>query len=378
MTGSATQTHRNDHDREAYLESGVPQGRAPSAATTDAGTQCEASGKGSKLWDVVKKSTLTATMGWVSAGYAQHNSVYRAIGFGHLAAYNAEKALESWPDREDAATSIGNALGTAIWAGGIGTGSKIALTLGPALNATTNLTSAAMKYRQGKAAWSRDLVDVSEMAAFTGAAVTDNPVARAIAFSAAGAGFFWDAVGERDKSLLGHGVGSLVWAVGAGMDNHSWQAAGAGAVALSEFARLTYPYLESLTGNTPPEATPNNPGDEPTAQQEMPLVGVSVPAEVPGTSVAEAANRLLPSGQAAEMTNSQQAPRNPVAGTVSPSLPTPFIALCDYAPPTTRARSQSAPGSLHSMTAEGANTPAATPHPGIAREDLRRHSVRRA
>ncbi|WP_267717368.1 hypothetical protein [Streptomyces sp. CoH17] len=378
MTGSAEQTHDADGDREANLESGVPQGRAPSAATTGSRAHHEANEEKSKLWDVAKKLTLIATMGWMSGGYAKHNSKYRATAFGHLAAYNAEKAAESWPDREAATTSIANAIGTAVWAGGIGTGNKVALTLGPALNATANLTSAAMKYSQGKAGWARDLVDVSEMAAFTGAGMTANPVARALAFSAAGAGFFWDAVEARDKSLVGHGVGTLVWAVGAGVDNYSWQAAGAGAVALSEFARLTYPYLESLAGDSPSEATPERPGDdERTVGQETALTGVSVPAPVPGSSVADAASHLLPSGRATEMANSQNTPRNPITGTAPLSLPTSPAALYAYAPPT-RTRSQSAPASLRSMTGEGASTPTSTTRPQVARGDVQRRPVRRA
>lgn len=378
MTDSATPTHHAGDDREPDLESGAPQGRAPSAATTGAGSQYEASVEKSKLWDLAKKLTLTATMGWVSGGYARVNSVYRAIGFGHLAAYNAEKAAESWPNRETAATSIANALGTAVWAGGIGTGSKIALTVGPAVNAAANLTSAALKYSQGKAGWARDLVDVSEMAAFTGAGMTDNPVARAIAFSAAGSGFFWDAVQERDKGLVGHGAGALVWAVGAGMDNDSWQAAGAGTVALSEFARLTYPYLESLTRDSPLEATPEQSGSGPATRQETALPRLSAPAPVPGTTVAEAANQRLPFGRAAEVTKSHNTPRNPITGRVSLSLPRSPIAPSTSAPPTTRTRSQSAPGSLRSMTEQGASTPASTTRPQVPRQDLQRRSVRRA
>lgn len=365
MADSTRRWHgEGDARREAAdLEAGAPEDHASPDATSADGTRDEANPEESKLWDITKKITLTATMGWVSAGYAQHNAAYRAIGFGHLAAYHAEKAAESWPDREAAAASTANALGTAVWAGGIGSGNKIAQTVGPAWNVAANLTSAAWKYSRGKPGWARELVDVSEMAAFTAAGVTQHPAARAVAFSSAGAGFFWDAVQSGDKGLLGHGAGALVWAAGAGMKNESWQAAGAGAVAFSEFARLAYPYLESLTQKSPSEAAPapEQPGEELTVRQETTSTGAAVPATVADTTIAAAAHYLLSSGPATETTHGQDVPPGPIPAASSLSLPTSPVAPHEYAP-TTRGRSHSESGGLP-PTASAALNPTTVPLP---------------
>ncbi|MFB7494014.1 hypothetical protein ACFC09_04805 [Streptomyces sp. NPDC056161] len=179
----------------------------------------------------------------MSAGYGLNNRVYRAVGFGHLAAYSAEKAAESFStDQESAATNLATAVGTAVWAGGIGAGNRIMQVAGPAVNTASSLTSAVLKWREGKEEWRRELFDVAEMAAFTAGGYTGNPVARAVAFGSAAAGFFYDAT--QDKSLIGHGLGAAVWAVGAGVENNSVQSIGAGVVAAAEAARLVYPLYE--------------------------------------------------------------------------------------------------------------------------------------
>lgn len=336
MTGS--QTHGDNNRRETggvdlrSLEGGSPE------ATTDAEAFEASVGSKSEFWDAAKSLTWTAAMGWVSGGYAEHNSrhtwgrICRAIGFGHLAAYSAEKAAESWPaDRESATTNVATTIGTIVWAGGIGFGSNIAQTVGPAINCATNLTSAVLRYRQGKDGWARELVDAAEMAAFTAGGYTQHPVARAIAYSTAGAGFFWDAL-KSDKGFLGHAAGLIAWGAGAGMQNYSWQAAGAGAAALSEAARFARPYLEKTAASAP----------------------ISV------NSIANAASQLLPapSGPTTAMAYDQTQP-----APSSPALPpasSPALSAAFLPPP----RPHSAPpGVISSATTVGPAQKTSTSRP---------------
>ncbi|CAM5600792.1 putative protein OS=Streptomyces fumanus OX=67302 GN=GCM10018772_14830 PE=4 SV=1 [Streptomyces fumanus] len=363
MADSAGQTHGKNGAREVDLESGVPQ-RAPST------------GGESKLWDIAKKVTLTATMGSISIGYGLSNREIRALGFGLLAAYNGEKAAESWPDREAAAPNFATALGTMVWAAGTGTGNKVASTVGPAVNAAANAVSAALKFRRGDTAGgARDLVDFSEMAAFVGAGITQAPAARAVAFSATAVGFAADAWKE-DAAFYGHAVGAALWAAGAGMRNDYVQAAGAGGVALAELGRLVYPYLAPRTQDSSPEAAPEHPLAALTARQETTPTAVAVPAQVPGTAVAEVANRPLPSGPTAEPTNAQYAAPHPVQGTASLFLPSPPAAsYADDAPPSTRMRSLSAPAGFRSAS-ERTAAPASLTRSQSA-QDLRSPSARR-
>ncbi|MEU9556542.1 hypothetical protein [Streptomyces fumanus] len=381
MANSAAQTHGEDGTREVDLESGVLQGRAPSITTTGGGTQHEANGGESKRWgwDILKKITLTATMATLCGGYAQHNREIRGAGFGLLSAYSAEKAAESWPNRKATATNVAAAFGTAVWAGGTGAGNGVASTVGPAINTVSYGATAAKEYSQGNPDWPRAGIDAIEMAMFAGAGMAPNPIVpivRAMAFSATAAGFFWDGVKE-DKGFLGHGAGAVIWAIGAGLQNDAWQAAGSGTVAISEFARLVYPYLAPRTQDSPPEAAPEHPLAALTARQEMTPTAVAVPAQVPGTAVAEAANRSLPSGPAAEPANAQYAAPHPIPGTASLFLPSPPAAASHAydAAPTTRQRALSAPGGLRS-TSERTAAPAALTRSQSA-PDLRSSSARR-
>jgi hypothetical protein len=231
--------------------------------------------KSEAYWERLKKLTLTSTMGAVSAGYAVKNNTVKAAGFGLFGIYHAEKAAndfqckERWP----AALHALNSVGTFAWAGGIGTGNRVLQTAGPGVNFFSHLASAGSRYYQSKRDWPRELIDAAEMLSFAVAGYTGSPAARAVAFCSTAAGFFADA--RKDKGLLGHGAGAIVWAFGAGFKNDVVQSIGAGVVAAAETGRFLYPVYEKYTQGRSAESTQKQPGSGPL----LPVQGSPLPAE---------------------------------------------------------------------------------------------------
>ncbi|MEV5646527.1 hypothetical protein AB0L67_41925 [Streptomyces flaveolus] len=240
----------------------LEEGRGP---TSTVSADMENGARGSTYFDLTKKLTFSATMSIVSAGYALKNRELRGFGgFGMLAVYNAEKAVEAgFKDPATAVASGVNALGTAVWAVGIGTGNSIAQSVGPAVNFAANIASAGLAYYQKRDGWLSKVADTVEMAAFTVAGATDgNPIARGTAFAAAGAAFLADA--PHDPALLGHAVGTGVWSVGAFLQSDLIQSIGAGAVALAEVARVVCPAIQARRNIPSTETTPQQSGSEST------------------------------------------------------------------------------------------------------------------
>ncbi|WP_461013605.1 hypothetical protein [Streptomyces daliensis] len=350
----ADSINRSHGETQAQERNGIDLERGSAAPVTSDEAQPDASADKSSRWDVPKKITLTGTMTSVSYGYARDKRIWKAIGFGLLSAHSAEKAAENWPkDPESAAASVVNTLGTAVWSAGIGTGSRIAQTVGPAINFTANITSAALRYHQGKEGWGRELIDAAEMAAFTGAGYTEHPVARTLAFGSASAGFFVDAT--KDKALVAHGIGAGAWAVGAALKSDTVQAVGAGVVAAAEAARLAYPLYEKYVQKPAPEAAQQQPGVE-LAPVQNSAVQNSAPAPEPPVRAAA----YLPTPPVAAASNSvaPSAP-NPVTSVVpSPATSaasTPFVSA-QSTPIPSRAPSPVAP-EAPSPTVSTASTP---------------------
>jgi hypothetical protein len=292
-------------------------------------------------------------MAWVSAGYGLDNRIYRAVGFGHLSAYSAEKAAESMPaNRESAATNLGTAVGTAVWTAGIASDSRIMQTAGTAVNTASSLTSAVLQWREGKEGWRRELFDVVEMAAFTAGGYTGNPVARAVAFGSTAAGFFWDA--KQDTSLVGHGLGAVVWAVGAGMKSNSMQAVGAGVVAAAEATRLAYPLVAYLHKKY---------AEQPVAAMELPCYerrnsattaepppAASVP--MPVIPVAAAASLPLPPPTSSPVSSAASSPVLPTAHTANSSAAPQW-----YVPPIPASTHRAAVGGDNNVSARPSTAP---------------------
>ncbi|MGW7516616.1 hypothetical protein ACWGJ2_13590 [Streptomyces sp. NPDC054796] len=355
----ANSINRSHGETQTQERNGIDLERGPAAPVTGDEEQPDASADKSSRWDIPKKFTLTGTMTSVSYGYARDKRIWKAIGFGLLSAHSAEKAAESWPkDPESAATSVVNTLGTAVWSAGIGTGNRIAQTVGPAINFTANITSAALRYHQGKEGWGRELIDAAEMAAFTGAGYTEHPVARTLAFGSASLGFFVDAT--KDKALVAHGIGAGAWAVGAALKSDTVQAVGAGVVAAAEAARLAYPLYEKYAQKPASEAAPQQPGVElaPLQSSAVQNSAVQSSAPTPEPPARAAAHLPPPPGAAASNSVAPSAPTPVTSAVPSPvtsAASTPFVSA-QSTPIPSRAPSPVAP-EAPSPTASAASTP---------------------
>ncbi|WP_159007409.1 hypothetical protein [Streptomyces sp. NRRL S-813] len=207
-------------------------------------------------WSALNKVTLVGTAAFISAGYAKKSQYLRAAGFGLYSLLSAEKAVEDLQykeRRESAATNATKVVGTAAWAAGIALGSQALQAAGPGVNAVANAASVVSKVIRHEEGWlgkaARDAIDMSEMLLFSIAGGTGSTELRSAAFGAMTLGFFFD--GMQDKNFLGHGSGSLIWGIGAGLRNDALQSFGAGIIAAAETVRLVYPAHEKYVGQAP-------------------------------------------------------------------------------------------------------------------------------
>lgn len=255
------------------------EGRSPALTSSEEPHHHNAPGKSETYWDAVTKLTLTSTMGVMAAGYGLKNDDVRAASFGLFSLYQAEKSVKDFPqDRPAAFSHALNAVGNAVWAGGTGANHRGMLTAGPATRFVTHLTSAGIQYCREAEGWSRELIDAAEMLSFAAAGYTGSPAARAAAFGTAATGFLSDA--RQDKGFLGHGVGAVTWAVGAGMESDSLQSVAAGIVAVSEAGRLFYPVYDRYAQKQSAEATPQSMGESIAVYRSTHLAGRAPEAHV--------------------------------------------------------------------------------------------------
>lgn len=196
-------------------------------------------------WDLANKATRASGMASIAMGTGLGNAIVRASGFGLLALVKAEKTTEWFIcDRESSnkasaelVSNLTGAVGTAIWAAGLGAGSKEMVVLGPALNFLGNIGSIGVAYATNDSGKFREAIDAAEHLTFAIAGYTGSPAARAAAFGCAAAGFAFDTI-KSNQPLLGHAVGAAVWATGAGTQQITPQVIGPALVAASEFASI--------------------------------------------------------------------------------------------------------------------------------------------
>ncbi|MFD9286595.1 hypothetical protein ACFWD7_57690 [Streptomyces mirabilis] len=272
-----------------------PQEGLGTVPTAHPHVQTEAPGH--TYFDFAKKFTMTSALSLVSAGYAMANRTVRGSGFGVLAAYHAEGSVEAgFKDPQAAVTNGINALGTAIWAVGIGTGNSYAQTVGPALNFAAHVASVGLKVCQKEGGWVGKIADAAEMAAFTVAGATGgNRIARGTAFAAAGVAYLIEA--PKDPAFMGHAVGMGVWSAGASMQSGMIQSLGAAGVAVAEASRIVVPAFQRFHGNIShePVSPHSNHGPDLERGEFLPAAGSSegLPLSLdPSINVAEAAATL--------------------------------------------------------------------------------------
>ncbi|TXL83880.1 hypothetical protein [Streptomyces sp. IB2014 016-6] len=194
--------------------------------------------KNENSWDALTKVTMTTAMVTMSTGFGLKNPQVRAAAFGLLAFHGVENSLKDYKngDCTGAAAHALTAAGTALWSGGTAADSRILKTAGPAINSITHLISAGVIFSHGEEGWRRKLVGAAEMLSFSLAGHTESHVASAVAFGCLTVGFLSEI--KDDKAFLGHALGALSLAAGAGMKMESLQSLGAGVVAAAELSRL--------------------------------------------------------------------------------------------------------------------------------------------
>ncbi|MFD9286620.1 hypothetical protein ACFWD7_57835 [Streptomyces mirabilis] len=277
---------------------------------------------GIDYFDLAKKFTLTAAMSVVSPSYPLKNLTLRSVGFGVLSTYHAESSVEAgFKDPGAAVLSGVNALGTAAWAVGIGTGNSIAQTVGPAVNAAANFAFAGLKVHQNKGGWFSKVADAAEMTSFAAAGATQgSPLARGMAFTFAGISYLAEA--PKDPAYVGHAVSMGVWAAGAFMQNNVMQGIGAGGLAFSEAARTFIPFLQKPQqdlerGVTP--ATPASIGSLPF--ETAPPIDLAAAA-----GVASAANAGIPELSSSHRAEPGAVTFGPISTTVAEAASTSGLA----------------------------------------------------
>ncbi|WP_148084719.1 hypothetical protein [Streptomyces sp. SAI-097] len=181
---------------------------------------------------------MTTAMMTMSIGFGLKKTQVRAVAFGQLAFHGAVNSLKDYKngDYTGAAAHALTVVGTALWSGGTAADSRILKTAGPAINSITHLTSAGVIFSQGEEGWRRKLAGAAEMLSFSLAGHTESHVASAVAFGCLTVGFLGET--KDDKAFLGHALGALSLAAGAGMKVDSLQSFGAGVVAAAELSRL--------------------------------------------------------------------------------------------------------------------------------------------
>jgi len=354
----------------------LEEGRTPT--NSDDGTERDASTDQKSIWDTIKKVTFTGTMTSAFTSYAVPNKNFLAGAFAAFSLYKAESALDAYPeDLRSVKVNLANAVGNALWSGGIAGDSRIVQGVGPALNCIVNGVSAALKFKENNKGWRRETLEFTEMGLFAIANGTKIPGIRAMAFVNFGAGFLWDA--KQDKGLIGHGAGALMWALGAVLESDRWQAAGSGTLALSEAGRLAYPTLEPIikeyVAKYWTESAPQHTGSDPAPLANSTVTASHSPVASPSPCMASIAS-MVPNAVAS--CSSPSVASHPSAATASvrassapQSLITPGAAQ-QFGPPNSGHR-------RHSVTADGrpdlsrtsatrASTPATAPR-------RRRHSM---
>ncbi|WP_454366041.1 hypothetical protein [Streptomyces ambofaciens] len=205
--------------------------------------------KNENSWDALTKVTMTTAMMTMSIGFGLKKTQVRAAAFGQLAFHGAVNSLKDYKsgDYTGAAAHAVTVVGTALWSGGTAADSRILKTAGPAINSITHLTSAGVIFSQGEEGWRRKLVGAAEMLSFSLAGHTESHVASAVAFGCLTVGFLGET--KDDKAFLGHALGALSLAAGAGMKVDSLQSfGGRGGSGCGTFPTLVPVPTESSAG----------------------------------------------------------------------------------------------------------------------------------
>lgn len=329
-------------------------------------TQRHASGRKDLWWDMAKGFVSGAGWSALAVGNGMSDpikqAVGQAVGLGFLAGQNAVKVAQNYStDSQTAAINAAAFAGHILWGAGVGAGNTVGKVMGPATNAVASLTSAGLRYYQGKEGWVRDLVGASEGVAFMtsslpGVDPTGVRVARTVAFVNLASGLFLDAKHDKafvkhSKALVAGGIGAagaITWGLGAALEkgtpaSNALQSAGAGIITVAQAVRLGLLLREHLTQRSSPAVDLEQPDYQPAPASEStspvplnPIVAAQIAAPATsGVPLSELPRPLLevPSPLLPAVT-SQTPPATP--GPLLPEPSSPFLsAVTGQTPPVT-------------------------------------------